>query len=127
VQTSGIGLRRPTHSRGERLNRPDGVGRLPRARPVDELARLRGHVDGLAPQIAQGPREGAEAIHQGRALVDQHKVRPPHDTEPAAHRRRRLEGLRPDLDAEPPRGLDQLVEEVLGVHLGRWYSTGARR
>ena len=30
--------------------------------PIDELSRLRGHVDGLAPQIAQGPREGAEAI-----------------------------------------------------------------
>jgi hypothetical protein len=43
-------------------------------------------------------------------------VRTPHEAKPAAHGRRGLEGLRPDLDAEPPRGLDQLVEEVLGVH-----------
>jgi ribosomal protein L40E len=67
---------------------------LARPRPVDELAGLRGHVDGLAPQIAQGRRKGAEAIDQGRPLVDQHQVRPPHDSEPAAQRRRRLEGLR---------------------------------
>ena len=90
----------------------------PAARPVDQLTGLRGHVDGLAPQIAEGAREGAEAIRQGRPLVDQHEMRTPHDTEPAAHRRRRLEGLRPDLDAEPLRGLDQLVEEMLGIHQG---------
>jgi len=67
----------------------------------DQLPGLGRHVDGLAPEIAQGPREGAEAIHQGRALVDQHEVRASHDAEPAAHERRRLEGLRPHLDAEP--------------------------
>ena len=96
-------------------------------RPVDQLAGLRGHVDGLAPQIAQGPREGAEAIYQGRSLVDQHEMLTAHDAEPAPHRRRRFEGLRPDLDAEPLRGLDQLVEELPGVHQGRWYPTRARR
>jgi hypothetical protein len=86
--------------------------------PVDELSRLRGHVDGLAPQIAQGPREGAEPIHQGRALVDQHEVRPPNDAEPTAHGRGRLEGLGAHLDTEALRGLDQFVEELLGVHGG---------
>jgi hypothetical protein len=84
--------------------------------PVDELSRLRGHVDGLAPQIAQGPCEGAEAIHQGRALVDQHEVRSPNDAEPTAHCRGRLEGLGAHLDTEALRGLDQFVEELLGVH-----------
>ena len=91
---------------------PDGVRHLAPPRPVNEVPGLRGHVDGLAPQIAQGPRKGAEAIYQGRPLVDQHEVRPPHDAEPAAHRRRRLEGLRADLDAETLGGLDQLVEEM---------------
>jgi hypothetical protein len=86
--------------------------------PVDEVSRLRGHVDGLAPQIAQGPREGAEAIHQRRALVDQHKVRSPNDAEPTAHCRGRLEGLGAHLDTEALRGLDQFVEELLGVHGG---------
>jgi hypothetical protein len=66
-------------------------------------------------------------VHQGRSLVDQHEVLTAHDAEPATHRRRRLEGFRPDLDAEPLRGLDQLVEELLGVHQGRWYPTRARR
>lgn len=94
----------------------EGVRRSPGTAPVDELPRLRGQVDGLAPQIAQGPREGAEAIHQGRALVNQHEVRSPHDAEPAAHCRGRLEGLRAHLDTEALRGLDQLVEELLGVH-----------
>ncbi|MGH7399636.1 MAG: hypothetical protein ACRELW_19115 [Candidatus Rokuibacteriota bacterium] len=62
---------------------------------------------------------------QGSALIDQHEVRAPHKAEPAAHGSRRLEGLRPDLDAEPLCGLDQLVEELLGVHRGRWYPSRA--
>ena len=67
---------------------------------VDQLAGLRGHVVGLAAQVAQGPREGTKAIHQGRPLVNQRQVLAAHDAEPAAQGRGRLERLRADLDAE---------------------------
>ena len=53
-------------------------------------------------------------------------MRFPQDAEPAGQGRGGLEELRPGLDAEPLRGLDELVEELLGVH-GGWYPRGARR
>jgi len=36
---------------------------------LDEFAGLRGHVDGLAVEVDQGPSEGADAIEQWRAAV----------------------------------------------------------
>jgi len=68
---------------------------------------------------ARARRERAEAIRQRRALVDQHQALAPHHAEAAPHRRGRLERLRSDLDAEPSRGVEQLVEEALGIHRTR--------
>jgi len=44
---------------------------------LDELPSFRGHVDGLALEFDQCPYEGADAIEQWRALVDQHEVLAP--------------------------------------------------
>src|SRR5712692_9699024 len=86
---------------------------------LDEFPGLRGHVDGLALEFDQRPSEGAEAIRQWRAVVDQHERRAPYDTQAATHGGGRLEGLHPDRDPEPRGGVEQFVKERLVVHWGR--------
>ena len=86
---------------------------------LDELPGLRGHVDGLALEFDQRPSEGADAIYQGRALVDQHELLSPYDTETSTHGCGRLEGLQPNLDPEPLCGLEKFVKEMLVVHWSR--------
>ncbi len=75
-----------------------------------------GHVDGLALEFDQCPHEGADAIEQWRALVDQHEVLAPYDTEAATHDCGRLKGLHPDRDPEPLGGVEQFVKERLVIH-----------
>lgn len=86
---------------------------------LDELPGLRCHVDGLALEIDQRPSEGADAIWQWRALVDQHELLAPYDTETSTHGCGRLEGLHPNLYPELPCGLEQFVKEMLVVHWSR--------
>lgn len=86
---------------------------------LDELPGLRGHVDGLALEFDERPSEGAEAIRQWRALVDQHEGFAPDDTQAATQSGGRLEGFRPNLDPEPGGGVEQFVKERLVVHWSR--------
>jgi len=52
------------------------------------------------------PSDGAEAIRQWRALVDQYEALAPDDIQAATHGGRRREGLDPDCDPEPRGGVE---------------------
>ena len=91
---------------------------------LDELSGLRCHVDPLVVEFGQRPSEGADAAQEWGALVNQHELLAPDDTEASAHGCGRLEGLDPNFDPEPFGGLEQFVKEIPVVHPGGLWPTG---
>jgi hypothetical protein len=67
---------------------------------LDDLSRLRSHVDRLALKLVQHQHEGEDAIGRWRPAVNQHELLASYDAETSTSGCRRLEGLDPNGDPE---------------------------